>query len=540
MSDHTTSRGSGAVRAGRELALTIGAIAGLICVLAAAASLLFGIKPLVFRSGSMSPEITTGSLAFARTVPATDLAVGDVVSVVNGQGTRITHRVYDLEQQAGNVVAVKLKGDANANPDIEPYVVTEADRIFFSVGGLGYAVAWLSSPFAIFLGGILVAGLLITAFRPPSRRNDSGDGPSSGSVTSESESVETKEFSFTSSNSGAGAQRSPMMVRKLTILGISALAVLGATQVSGTAAAFTHDGFAKSGALTLAANITPPPASVRCDHYVNTNDARVKWTHLGPRYRYEVRYMWTGQTAPMQTWSVDPGVGAAAGTEVSRDISSEHAGYSVGTSYTYTVRIYTIERSNNQVSATWNGWNVSQGASSVYVSCSGPASGVQGFSGGDVARGVSPTTTTSAATATTAPATSTTTTTDVIPTTETSTSATESATPTTSTSATTTTTTPSKEVSIAVGDPETSSNGDTATLMQTSAGVAVVVTNSAGKEISSTPVGATAEVKWQSDSEVLWIVDGTDIYQVSSTGKSTKATAADAPADIAAWIDGLK
>ncbi|WP_254923066.1 hypothetical protein [Rhodococcus sp. OK302] len=76
--------------------------------------------------------------------------------------------------------------------------------------------------------------------------------------------------------------------------------------------------------------------------------------------------------------------------------------------------------------------------------------------------------------------------------------------------------------------------------MQTSAGVAVVVTNSAGKEISSTPVGATAEVKWQSDSEVLWIVDGTDIYQVSSSGKSTKATAADAPADIAAWIDGLK
>lgn len=69
MSDHTTPRGSRSARAGRELALTVGAVAGLICVVAATASMLFGIKPLVFRSGSMSPEITTGSLALAVQCP---------------------------------------------------------------------------------------------------------------------------------------------------------------------------------------------------------------------------------------------------------------------------------------------------------------------------------------------------------------------------------------------------------------------------------------------------------------------------------------
>ncbi|NLG47963.1 MAG: signal peptidase I, partial [Gordonia sp.] len=66
-------------RSRRELALNVGAVLGLMCIVAAIASMLFGITPLVFRSGSMSPEIPTGSLAIARTVDAQDLRVGDVV-----------------------------------------------------------------------------------------------------------------------------------------------------------------------------------------------------------------------------------------------------------------------------------------------------------------------------------------------------------------------------------------------------------------------------------------------------------------------------
>ncbi len=58
MSNHENSTESGRLR-GREIALNIGAVAGLICVLGAAASFMFGIKPLIFRSGSMSPDIPT-------------------------------------------------------------------------------------------------------------------------------------------------------------------------------------------------------------------------------------------------------------------------------------------------------------------------------------------------------------------------------------------------------------------------------------------------------------------------------------------------
>lgn len=156
----------------RELALNVGAVLGLICIVVAFASMLFGITPLVFRSGSMSPEISTGSLALARTIDAADIRVGDVVSVNNDIGTRISHRVIAIEPAGDGAVSLTLKGDANPGPDGLPYVVTEADRIVGSVPMLGYVAAWLSSKTAIFLGGIVAGALLMLAFGPIRRPSD--------------------------------------------------------------------------------------------------------------------------------------------------------------------------------------------------------------------------------------------------------------------------------------------------------------------------------------------------------------------------------
>ncbi|WP_336793972.1 signal peptidase I [Gordonia malaquae] len=159
-------------RSRRELALNVGAILGLICIVVAIGSMLFGITPLVFRSGSMSPDIPTGSLALARTVDATDLRIGDVVSVDNEVGTRITHRVVAIENAGDGAVSLTLKGDANRVPDPSPYLVTEADRVIGSVPILGYAAAWLSSKTAIFIGGIVAGALLMLAFGPIRRSSD--------------------------------------------------------------------------------------------------------------------------------------------------------------------------------------------------------------------------------------------------------------------------------------------------------------------------------------------------------------------------------
>lgn len=152
-------------RSRRELALNVGAIAGTICIVATVLSLMFGVKPLVFRSGSMSPAISTGSLALAQRVSVDEVKVGDVVSVTNPQGTRITHRVFRIQQMDGQTL-LTLKGDANAQPDLLPYPVTKVDRVFAHVGFLGYLVAWLSSGIAIFVGGILAGALLMLAFGP--------------------------------------------------------------------------------------------------------------------------------------------------------------------------------------------------------------------------------------------------------------------------------------------------------------------------------------------------------------------------------------
>ncbi|WP_230931053.1 S26 family signal peptidase [Dietzia aurantiaca] len=148
----------------REWALNIGAIVGSICIVAAALSMFLGIKPLVFQSGSMSPSITTGALALARTVPAQQLEVGDVVSMTNPSGVRVTHRVTALDPFEDGEVSITMRGDANAADDPMPYSIGEADRVFFHINGLGYAVAWLSSPVAIFLGGMLAGGLGVIAF----------------------------------------------------------------------------------------------------------------------------------------------------------------------------------------------------------------------------------------------------------------------------------------------------------------------------------------------------------------------------------------
>ena len=49
--------------------------------------------------------------------------------------------------------------------DPEPYRVTEVDRVLVHVNHLGFAVDAVASPYAVFLAGAFVAGLLLLAFR---------------------------------------------------------------------------------------------------------------------------------------------------------------------------------------------------------------------------------------------------------------------------------------------------------------------------------------------------------------------------------------
>lgn len=164
------------LRIAREAALTIGAIAGVACVLLALLPI-FGVRPLVVTSGSMEPEISTGALTFARSVDATDLRVGDVVSVREESGARVTHRIESVHADDG-LVRLTLRGDANEAADAQAYEISRADRVLFSVDGLGYALDWLRSSAGLVVAGAISVGLLWLAFRdgaqPERRRRSRG------------------------------------------------------------------------------------------------------------------------------------------------------------------------------------------------------------------------------------------------------------------------------------------------------------------------------------------------------------------------------
>ncbi|WP_286161152.1 signal peptidase I [Arthrobacter sp. MYb213] len=151
----------------QRVLLNTGAVLGSLCLIMTVLTLVFGLKPLIFASGSMGPDIPTGSLGIAAPTAVGDIYPGEIVSVVNSGEQRVTHRV--IEKTAKGLI---LQGDANPVPDLEVYQVNTADRLIFSIPTLGYVVSWLSKPWAFFAGGLLCAYLFYTAFR----KNDDPSG----------------------------------------------------------------------------------------------------------------------------------------------------------------------------------------------------------------------------------------------------------------------------------------------------------------------------------------------------------------------------
>ncbi len=152
-------------RVAREVLLTSSAVVGALCLLLTAIGFAFGIHPLLFRSGSMSPTISTGDIAFSHSVPASQVHRGDIVSVISDSGQRVTHRVIDTTG-TGSRRLLTLKGDANKVIDPNVYDVTSVQRVLFHVPKVGYAVSWLSRAPGVYLVAAYVALMLLLIGRP--------------------------------------------------------------------------------------------------------------------------------------------------------------------------------------------------------------------------------------------------------------------------------------------------------------------------------------------------------------------------------------
>lgn len=252
----------------RQALLTGGAILGAVCLLAALGAVVLDVRPMVFRSGSMSPAIPTGALALVHRVDADDISRGDVVGVTAASGSRVTHRVVAVTV-AQDVASLRMQGDANEAADPETYRVTHADRVLGAVPRLGYAVSWLTTDAGRFALGAYGAFLLLVLIRPhaPPR-------------------------ALAERARQAPARRRPVKPRtRARVVGLAALVALGGslelTHPSHGWAAWT-DSVAVADA-TLGAHALQPPSSVGCTGGGLLASLTYTWPSTDPRYTYRAR-----------------------------------------------------------------------------------------------------------------------------------------------------------------------------------------------------------------------------------------------------------
>ena len=247
----------------REVVLTLGAVLGVIAIVIAIGAVAFGLRPLVFRSGSMAPTIDTGDLALAHEVDADSLRVGQIVSVPTEGGERVTHRIVQVQHEAGGVAVLHLRGDANRVDDAETYSVTHADKVLFSVPKLGYVVSWLSGSIGRFLLGLYAAFLLMTIFRrsPRDGAAEDSDTPPAAERSARSAAVR--------GSAGVGTIGTAVLVT----VGLTA-GVLATAHVTGTFAHFTDS--ANVNGVTFSTYTVPAPV-LTCNATNGAATANVTW-----------------------------------------------------------------------------------------------------------------------------------------------------------------------------------------------------------------------------------------------------------------------
>lgn len=170
---NTIARGARAVGRGlRELLLTLAALGGVVCIVLVILAYTGGFSLIMFKTGSMTPTIPAGSVALVQSIPASEIEVGDVVTVDRPGDLPITHRVTDVRPGAGDERVITMKGDANEVADPAPYAVSEVRIVRGSVPGLARVIVWFGSPWV--LGGITIAAslLVVWAFWPRARAGE--------------------------------------------------------------------------------------------------------------------------------------------------------------------------------------------------------------------------------------------------------------------------------------------------------------------------------------------------------------------------------
>jgi signal peptidase len=120
----------------------------------------------VVLTASMTPAIAPGDVVIVDSVPARDVAVGDVIVFEQrtGDAVPITHRVIGVERSAGAPPAFQTKGDANEDADLS--LVTPdrlIGRVVFSIPLIGHVIQFVGTPAGFVALVVLPLGLLVVS-----------------------------------------------------------------------------------------------------------------------------------------------------------------------------------------------------------------------------------------------------------------------------------------------------------------------------------------------------------------------------------------
>lgn len=152
-----------------DSALWIAASAGAVCIILVILAQIFSITLIMFKTGSMSPTITAGSVALVREVPASEVAVGDIVTIDRPGDLPVTHRVTSTEAMDNGQWSITMKGDANELEDPLPYEVVKVRQTLGHVPGLANFIVSLGSPWVMGSLTLGASALVTWAFWPRSR-----------------------------------------------------------------------------------------------------------------------------------------------------------------------------------------------------------------------------------------------------------------------------------------------------------------------------------------------------------------------------------
>lgn len=128
---------------------------------------LLGIDVFVVQSGSMEPEIHTGSVVYVTAVEEDDLAVGDNITFKLTETVNGTHQIIEIlgEEEDSGKLMFRTKGTANEHAD-EGYVTIDeiVGKVRFSLPYAGYAIAYVQQPpgsYVLFAGVAFILLLVV-------------------------------------------------------------------------------------------------------------------------------------------------------------------------------------------------------------------------------------------------------------------------------------------------------------------------------------------------------------------------------------------